>query len=251
MVGLAPLPLHACQLKDQTAQYPLYLRKNLSGSIGAQMAEKKIGRETVPSAQENILSSKTALRQVSLALRGQIAKQERDTLSGEINRRAATLLKTMMATGQLKPRTIIHLFRSFGEEVETGPLLETIREMGFGLVVPVVHHENSRSSLLLSKVGEKTTWKAGPFQIPEPDPVIPVSPDHVSLFFLPGLAFDRSGNRLGYGKGYYDQLLSGVGREIPRVALAFSHQVIESVPSSEWDVPMTMILTEKETIDCD
>jgi len=208
------------------------------------MAEKKIG-------QEIILSSKTSIRKAILALRGRIAKQERDILSGKINRRAVTLLKTMIATGQLKPGGIIHLFCSFGEEVETGPLLENIRRMGFGVVVPVVHHENSRSRLILSKLGEETTWRPGPFQIPQPHPVVRVEPDRVSLFFLPGVAFDRSGTRLGYGKGYYDRLLSGVSPDVPKIALAFSQQVLESVPSSKWDIPMTMILTEEETIDCD
>ena len=225
--------------------------KNVPESIGAQMDAKRIGQESTTAGQKIVSSRKIALRKAILELRGRMGKTERDILSREINRRALSLLKTMTDAGQLKPGAIIHLFRSFGEEVDTSDLLENIRKMGFRLAVPVICEENSQGGLVLSMIGEETLWKPGPFQIPQPQPVIRVEPDLISLFFLPGVAFDRLGNRLGYGKGYYDRLLSGLDPGVPRIALAFSLQVLESVPSSEWDIPVTMILTEEETIDCD
>ena len=216
-----------------------------------QMAENRSDQENTATGQEIFLSSKEDIRKAIIAMRSRIEKQERNRLSGEITRRAVSLLETRIATGHLRPGAIIHLFRSFGEEVETTPLLERIQKMGFRLVVPIVHLEENRSTLILSEVGPDTAWKPGAFQIPEPYPVIPVQPSLVSLFFLPGVAFDPEGGRIGYGKGYYDQLLSGVSAEIPKIALAFSLQLVEKVPSSEWDIPMTMIVTEKETIHCD
>ena len=216
-----------------------------------QMAENRSDQENTATGQEILLSSKKDIRNAIIALRGLITKQERDRFSGEITRRAVSLLETRISSGHLKPGAIIHLFRSFGEEVETDFLLERIKDMGFGLVVPIVHHEENHSTLILSSVGRDTRWRPGPFQIPEPYPVVRVDPSIVSLFFLPGVAFDPGGGRIGYGKGYYDRLLSGVRPDIPKIAIAFSLQVLEKVPCSKWDIPMTMILTEKETIHCD
>lgn len=68
------------------------------------------------------------------------------------------------------------------------------------------------------------------------------------LFIIPGVAFDRKGNRLGFGGGYYDRFLSGAAcREHSFfVALAYDFQIVESVPAGEWDQPVQAICTEKE-----
>jgi len=78
-----------------------------------------------------------------------------------------------------------------------------------------------------------------------------VSPWEIELFLVPGLAFDRRGNRLGFGKGYYDRLLQQKSPRAVAVALAFSDQLVPTVPSEpSWDVPVDMIITEREIVDC-
>lgn len=65
-------------------------------------------------------------------------------------------------------------------------------------------------------------------------------------FIVPGVAFDRSGHRLGRGRGYYDRLLSGVSA--PKIALAFSFQLLPMLPYESHDIVMDVIVTEKEII---
>lgn len=65
----------------------------------------------------------------------------------------------------------------------------------------------------------------------------------VDLYIVPGVAFDKKGNRLGRGRGFYDRLLAHV--TVPKIALAYGIQVIAEVPHSSYDVPMTMVVTEK------
>lgn len=78
-----------------------------------------------------------------------------------------------------------------------------------------------------------------------------VAPAAIDLFLVPGLAFDRQGNRLGYGKGYYDRLLKQRSSDSLAVALAFSEQLVPSVPvAAEWDVPVDFIITDRELLDC-
>src|SRR5262249_12044960 len=72
----------------------------------------------------------------------------------------------------------------------------------------------------------------------------------VSLFLVPGVAFDREGGRLGYGRGYYDSLLAGVKPFVPKVGIASEAQLVERVPMGPSDVPLPVIATEAQTYLC-
>lgn len=78
-----------------------------------------------------------------------------------------------------------------------------------------------------------------------------VAPKQIDLFLIPGLAFDHHGNRLGYGKGYYDKLLSERRSNSLAIALAFHEQIFPHVPHDpQFDVPVDYIATENGIMDC-
>lgn len=70
------------------------------------------------------------------------------------------------------------------------------------------------------------------------------------IIFVPGLAFDLHGNRLGRGKGCYDRLIRQIGDHAVFVALAYEFQVAEAVPVECWDQKVNYIITERRVIDC-
>ena len=72
--------------------------------------------------------------------------------------------------------------------------------------------------------------------------------EDIDLMIIPGAAFDLSGNRIGYGGGYYDILLSERRREIPVVALAYEEQLVDKIPSEKHDVKVDMIITDNRII---
>ena len=79
--------------------------------------------------------------------------------------------------------------------------------------------------------------------------------NEVEFALLPGVAFTRSGARLGYGGGFYDKLLlrqsHGIGAHRPAlVAAAFALQIVEQIPQEETDIKVEWIITEQETIAC-
>jgi 5-formyltetrahydrofolate cyclo-ligase len=87
----------------------------------------------------------------------------------------------------------------------------------------------------------------GAWGIPEPVESHPVLLTDIDLIITPGAAFDESGNRLGYGAGFYDRILpSFAGMTI---ALAFEAQIVPQVPADKHDVPVMKIVTEKRIIE--
>jgi 5-formyltetrahydrofolate cyclo-ligase len=75
--------------------------------------------------------------------------------------------------------------------------------------------------------------------------------DHDGLvIFVPGLAFDLRGNRLGRGGGWYDRLLVGFNEGVRRVALAYEFQIKEELPAETWDCKVDHVITEGRIIDC-
>jgi 5-formyltetrahydrofolate cyclo-ligase len=71
--------------------------------------------------------------------------------------------------------------------------------------------------------------------------------EEMDLLIIPGVAFDLQGNRIGYGKGYYDRFLST--RKLNYIiGLAFENQIIEKIPTTEYDIPVHVLFTEKRII---
>lgn len=67
----------------------------------------------------------------------------------------------------------------------------------------------------------------------------------IGIVLVPGLVFDRSGNRLGWGKGYYDRLLAGLSPGVMRVAITLERRLVERVPAEVHDIVMTHLATER------
>jgi 5-formyltetrahydrofolate cyclo-ligase len=100
-----------------------------------------------------------------------------------------------------------------------------------GFLVP--YHVEKESALIVSNL-----------RVPEPDPSTSrkAGMSEIDLILVPGLAFDREGYRLGYGKGYYDRLLAATG-SIPTVGIGFQEQMSTgSLPRDAWDVPVKELL---------
>ncbi|WP_404313851.1 5-formyltetrahydrofolate cyclo-ligase [Bacillus lumedeiriae] len=83
---------------------------------------------------------------------------------------------------------------------------------------------------------------------PNPSSTCLVDRAEMELILVPGLAFSRSGSRLGFGGGYYDRFL--MGYEGKTAALAFSQQLLENLPREPHDVPVMKLITEDEMISC-
>lgn len=96
---------------------------------------------------------------------------------------------------------------------------------------------------ILRNSGLKQNIEAGPFGIYQPKlscPVVPLS--SINLFLIPGIAFDKKGYRLGFGKGYYDRLLKTIHR--PKIGVCYGYQLIDELPHERHDIKVNAIITE-------
>lgn len=76
-----------------------------------------------------------------------------------------------------------------------------------------------------------------------------VDPKTIELAICPGIAFDASGNRLGFGKGYFDRLLALLPEQCIKIGLAYNEQIVHEVPHEPHDIRMDMVITDKEIVE--
>ena len=147
----------------------------------------------------------------------------------------------------------IALYSPIQQEIDTELLFTKARSAGKRVLYPLVC-DNNLQFREVTEAGQRT---AGAFGILEP---CDVGEDHslaaVDLIVVPGVAFDLSGHRIGFGKGYYDRFLARLesaeafhaGRPAaPRVGLALEFQVVEAVPAEEHDRRVDWLATEAGT----
>lgn len=130
----------------------------------------------------------------------------------------------------------VMLYWSLPDEVQTHSFVKkwyTTKRIVLPLVV-----ENHLELRVFSGIG--CLVETPPFGILEPQLGQPASINEVEMVVVPGMAFDLKGNRMGRGKGYYDRLLAE--RSVYKVGVCYSFQLVESVPTDEFDILMDKII---------
>lgn len=137
------------------------------------------------------------------------------------------------------------MYCSVRGEISTRRILEELFREGRAVALPRIEG----CELRLHRVTDLAQLAPGRFGITEPlantPPVAESEPD---LILVPGVAFDRRGHRVGYGKGFYDRLLCHTNS--PVIALAYGFQIVHHVPEEPHDRRMDYILTPNELIVC-
>jgi 5-formyltetrahydrofolate cyclo-ligase len=135
-------------------------------------------------------------------------------------------------------------------EVDVLPLIEELWARGARVLLPRCRPERTGEMELACPLGlEELTPGAFGIMEPTPEACPAVRACEPGLVLLPGLAYDRKGMRLGFGGGYYDRLIaSGILGDALLAAPAYAFQVLEEIPSDPWDRPVSLIVTERETI---
>jgi 5-formyltetrahydrofolate cyclo-ligase len=185
-------------------------------------------------------SFKAALRSLVL--------QRRDALDSAVRAAASRrIIDAVLATESFINARSVMAYATFGSEVDTAALCESVLAAGKTLLLPRV--DKSRDAIRVYAVRDFAgDLEANRWGIREPRATCPeVSPAELEFVFVPGVAFDARGGRLGYGKAYYDHLLAAsraAGGAPALLAGAFAVQIVPEVPMEPHDVRIPAIVTE-------
>ncbi len=173
------------------------------------------------------------------ALRSRIIALLKTQKEEERTKKSCTIKGKLFRTTAFRKAKTVMFYLSFGGEVDTRSMIREAFLRGKRVAVPVartphlvwpcVFHETAR----LHK---------GLYGIPEPRAKRFLRMRDIDLVIVPGIAFDRRGNRLGRGRGCYDSFLSRLPQDTPTVGLAYDFQILPSVPTTARDVRVNRVI---------
>ena len=158
-----------------------------------------------------------------------LSAEERDSASDSIFERLEKTAQVLMASRIL-------MYHSLPDEVETRRFLKKWSATK-SFFLPRVNGVN-----LDILPYDRTRLELGSFHIEEPVGDEFADPETMELIVVPAVAYDRRGNRLGRGKGYYDRLLATT--KASKIGVAYEFQVVDDIPAESHDVPVDIVITE-------
>ena len=171
------------------------------------------------------------------ALRRAIREKKRAMSEEEIVSRSEKLGQMFVNSRAYREAKTVYGYLPYNQEVRTVPMLEQALRDGKRVAVPKVY-EDTMKFIYLEDLTQVAKSDMG---IPEPIADGPVAEDKTALVLMPGLAFTRKGERMGYGGGFYDRFLAEEP-EHPTLALCYAFQIVDSLPTEEFDIPVDTVL---------
>jgi len=194
-------------------------------------------------AADEAIAAKKITRRNVLAAREALTQQERERKSAVITEQLVALPEL---TGTAKsPAGTVAAYLSFGTEFDTTGFIEALMEKGFRLVLPRVNRA-TRQIDFFSVPDLASSLVAGPWGIREPDPDRCARADvrEIDFMLVPGVAFTRRCERLGYGGGFYDAAINTLRSGVTKVAAAFAIQIVDVLALEPHDRCVDLVVTE-------
>ncbi len=188
-------------------------------------------------------------------------KEKKNSIREEIARRLSSIPARELAGKQAKIEERLLEFANYlearsvllylppGTGVDTKNILAQTESMQKSIILPLFDRGDSAFQLLkLQSIA--TDLRKGYHGQPEPDPdkCRPVLVDEIDIAFIPGIAFDEKGGRLGPGDGKYDRLIPKLPNTARKVSLAFEEQLVSQVPMESHDKYVDIIITDRRII---
>jgi len=180
--------------------------------------------------------SKAALRHRVLTARASV---------GDLAAASAAVCRRLDHLPELAAARCVVGYAAFGSEVSVDPSLRRLLQAGVTVCLPWVEGDDLGISAVADLADLAPGWRG----VREPPPATrrPLRPVRVDAFVVPGVAFDPSGNRLGYGGGHFDRLLARARRGAVVIGVALDEQVVARVPREPHDRPVDVVVTPTTT----
>ena len=179
--------------------------------------------------------SKSQMRQSALQSRRALPRSQVESLSSKVKENLESL-------PEFRDARVVASYVALPDEVQTMPILGSAMAMGKKVVVPLVDVAGDR--LLFMELDDLSSLRPGHFAVLEPPGTAKqVDLAETDVVLVPLLVWDDRGNRIGYGRGYFDKALKTRGASVA-IGLAFESQHVPRIPEGPSDVALDMVVTE-------
>ena len=159
----------------------------------------------------------------------------RDNLEDRYNK-SVIIKNKILDLDIYKKSKVIGLYFSMKSEVDTKKLIKESLLLGKKIVLPRIINKNK---MIFIEINDDTKYERSPFGVTEP---VGEEYTDIDLIICPGVAFDKSNNRLGYGRGYYDKYLAK--HDIYKIGICYHEQLIDKIEVEEHDIKMDLVITD-------
>jgi 5-formyltetrahydrofolate cyclo-ligase len=188
---------------------------------------------------EGIMDHKAALREMLKSRRARLPYEERREKSRKIG---GILLDFLL------DYDTVMVYVAKEPEVMTRQLIADLIGRGTRVIVPIIQRHNH--TLRLSYLIDLSVLTVSTFNVPEPiGNELPADPQDIQATIIPLIGFDRQGNRLGYGAGYYDRFLEQYPG-IVKIGVGYACQQVDAIQHDRYDIRLDYIVTEEGIISC-
>jgi 5-formyltetrahydrofolate cyclo-ligase len=175
------------------------------------------------------------------------AREARECLDLTVCRaHAVSLAERLLELPELASAKVVLTYAALPAELDPSMAIEVLRERGALIAYTRIE---APGVLGLHEVDSDVELIPGPLGIRQPAETAPrVAHEAIDAVIVPGVAYDESGRRLGYGGGYFDRLLPQLRHECVRIGVAFDEQLLADIPSLEHDAVVDIVVTPSRMI---
>lgn len=159
------------------------------------------------------------------------------------------IFNRLLQLEEFKKSKNIFIYLGYGSEINTMDFLDKLKALEKNIIVPWTNIENK--SMEGVKLSVNILLEKNKYGILEPTNHSDFfEKSNIDLIIVPGVAFTKEGERLGYGGGYYDRYLQNLKGKVPLVALCYEYQILDDLPTEDFDVKVDFLISENTTIKC-
>ena len=173
-------------------------------------------------------------------IRSKILSRLKTQKEEDRNRKSKIIKDKLFRAPVFKKAKIVMFYISFDGEVNTQEMIKEAHRLGKIVAVPVC--KRHRVTLRPCILRNRAKIKRGPYGICEPAVKKYINSEDLDLVIVPGIAFDKKGNRLGRGKGCYDYFLKRLTPDAASIGLAFDFQILPSLPATTTDIRIEKVI---------
>ncbi|GCD11146.1 5-formyltetrahydrofolate cyclo-ligase [Clostridium tagluense] len=182
-------------------------------------------------------------------LRKNMLKERKSMKTETVSAFSHIIMDTIIKLPEFLNCKNIMLYLSFNNEVDTYALAKWCLDNGKKVIVPYCIKETREIiPFEINNLTNDLTKSSFGIMEPKHDILKKANTCDIDLIIVPGVVFDKHGNRIGFGAGYYDRFLPKRVKNTPTIGIAFDYQVISKIPTGTYDVPLDFIITEKRII---